>query len=260
MASITADTEGAKRAFRPGNQVTLVATPDGSASGYQWKQADKDIAGATSNQYEFEMTAETTGPFTVSAMVDGVPVTSQPVSLTVAKVDAPPATPPPTPPAAPPEAPPIWHRDFAIVWLIVVIVIAVFVIRGLELLGNQGGFSDKVWEALDNRLKVAVVMALPLVVLGTVSLLTGLWMAVVEWRGRFAEKSSETDKGLTVEPDKIIEAVGKLRGATLAMVVGGILLLGAAWIGQAAASPPPAAPAAAATPAAPAAPAAPTTP
>jgi hypothetical protein len=63
-------------------------------------------------------------------------------------------------------------------------------------------------------------------------------MAVVEWRGRLKNPDAGlVKKGLPTGEDvsKIIAAVGALRGAALAMVVGAILMLGTAWVAQSAA-------------------------
>ena len=104
----------------------------------------------------------------------------------------------------------------------------------------QAGLSDADWNALDARTKLAGAITVPVVVLGVITLLIGVWMAIVEWRGIFKapQDTFTTLDDAGVDPGKIIEAIGKLKGAALAMVIGGLLLLGAAWVAQSAAQPP----------------------
>ena len=147
------------------------------------------------------------------------------------KVDTP--APTPAEPATPPEPAPIYYDAFAkdTAWRIGLLgaIVGVVFLLAVLLLVARG------WETLEGRLKVGMTIAVPVAVLGIVIVLAGLWMAVVEWRGRFAEKPAPKTRDFGVEPDKIIEAVGKLRGAALAMVVGAILIVASAWIAQAAA-------------------------
>jgi hypothetical protein len=64
-------------------------------------------------------------------------------------------------------------------------------------------------------------------------------MAVVEWRGRFAAKEVKpraADLGTISEViPRAIKAIGNLRVAAISLVVGAVLMLGAAWIAQSAA-------------------------
>jgi hypothetical protein len=107
--------------------------------------------------------------------------------------------------------------------------------------GIQAGLNDTDWNALDARTKLAGAITVPVVVFGGVTLLVGVWMAAVEWRGLFKTPTTTLTTMNTdgVDPGKIIEALGKLKGAALVMVVGGLLLLGATWVAQSAAQPPP---------------------
>ena len=113
---------------------------------------------------------------------------------------------------------------------------------------GKAGFSDTEWNAFEPRLRVAVKLAAPSVLIGAVLIAVGLWMAIVEWRGRFAvAKRLEAGKpGETVmtadDAGKAIEALSKLQGAALVMVIGALLMLSAAWVAQSAASPQPASP------------------
>src|SRR2546427_11893543 len=114
---------------------------------------------------------------------------------------------------------------------------------------GKAGFSDTEWNAFEPRLRVAVKLAAPSVLIGAVLIAVGLWMAIVEWRGRFAiaKRLEATEPGRTTvmtadDAGKAIEALSKLQGAALVMVIGSLLMLSAAWVAQSAASPPPASP------------------
>jgi hypothetical protein len=113
---------------------------------------------------------------------------------------------------------------------------------------GRAGFSDPEWNALEPPLRVAVKLAVPAVLIGATLIAVGLWMALVEWRGRFAvAKKLEADPTLMSGEDagKVIEALSKLQGAALVMVIGALLMLSAAWVAQSAASRPPSSPASA---------------
>lgn len=242
MASVAIRTEGDKTDFAPGERVVLTAKSSEHAAAYQWQLAGVPIPGATSTEYEFRMTPDKTGDYVVVATVSGVPVSSPPLTLKLA-----PATPPPSieesQPAAAAETPPVMHLWFAIVAGLVSVVVVTLVLVGLNLFNGRGGMADAAWTALEGRLKFALALTSPLVVLGTILLLAGMWMAVVEWRGRFVDepKAGPVTKGdLPFDVGKLVDAIGKLHGATLVVVVGAILLIASAWVGQSAAGTAPA--------------------
>jgi hypothetical protein len=240
MATVKITTEGDKTAFATGVSVVLTAETDAHAEAFQWRRDGANLAGETRSQYQFPMAADAAATYSVVAIFGQQPVTSAPVAITLAPTASPgtvtePATTPP------PEQPPVFHPIFAIGMGIVGVGLAFGIVVGLNLLNGRAGFLPADWSTLEGRLKVGLVMALPLTALGGLAVLTGLWMALVEWRGRFAERKAEPEsavvrKGLGGEDaGKIIDAVGKLRGAALAMVVGAILLVAAAWVAQSAA-------------------------
>jgi hypothetical protein len=80
----------------------------------------------------------------------------------------------------------------------------------------------------DGDRALAAALGLPLTIVGAAVVVLGAWMALVEWRGRF--KAKPAARALPVDVPKVIEAIGKLRGAPLVMVVGAALMLGGAWI------------------------------
>ena len=163
----------------------------------------------------------------------------------------PPVNPPvspqqPAPPASPPSGPAeatTWHKGFAIgSALVVLLLIAGFVYVSQLLAGNLGLDAAQAAK-LDGRALLASRVIGPVTVIGVVVTLVGVWMAMTEWRGRFAEqkKAAEPsgDRDVSVVP-KIIEALGALRGAALVLVSGIAILLGVAWMTSATASAPPA--------------------
>lgn len=92
------------------------------------------------------------------------------------------------------------------------------------------------WTATGGNLMFAAALTLPVIVLGGLALAVGLFMAAVEWRGRFKEQEKArlesavaTSTAITDNLDKIIESIGKLQGATLVLIVGLLLLLGSVW-------------------------------
>ena len=148
-------------------------------------------------------------------------------------------TPPPDPPPPPPL--PLFHGWFAIAAGIVglVLVATVFGDPFMDWLQDgRAGFSDEDWMALEPGVKVGVTLTVPALLLGGFLVVVGLWMAVVEWRGRFKKPEDLTVEGV-VDIPALVEALGKLQGAALVMIVGAVLMLAAAWVAQSAAAPPP---------------------
>ncbi|MCW2996557.1 MAG: hypothetical protein JWN65_106 [Solirubrobacterales bacterium] len=161
----------------------------------------------------------------------------------------------------------MFRKTFAILTAVVTAVVAAVVlwkpasavwkVTKADWVADQGG---------DTAL--AASLGVPLVVMGGVLVALGAWMALVEWRGRFVDPE-RARAGVTAAPTidvpAMITAIGKLRGAALVMVVGALLMFGAAWVGQSSAGSPdtataPATSAATTAPAAPTTPATPTTP
>lgn len=152
---------------------------------------------------------------------------------------APPTTPPATP-AAPPEPATIWHKGFAIASAVVLLLLAVAFVIGSQLFADNLGLDATQTAKLDGRALIAARVIGPVTVIGVIVALIGVWMAMTEWRGRFAKKTeAATGERDIPDPAKIIEALGKLRGAALVLVSGIIILLGVAWMTSATASAPP---------------------
>ena len=227
-----------------GAKFKLRATVEGgTATAYQWQRGGTDIAGATEQTYEATASKDTLGEFTVKATVDGTEVTSAGTTLLLGAAAGTPST---GGGGAAAETPPEFDRVFAIISAIVAVAIAVLIFRDLASEAGKLVKADWLGDSSDNA--VAVTVAVPLTIVGGILVLVGAWMAVVEWRGRFAAKAkakATQDKGLDIKPAEIIAAIGNLKGAALVLVVGALIMFGAAWIAQSAAdeAPAPATPA-----------------
>lgn len=236
MPKITITSDAADGSFAAGTDIVLRAQADGHASGWSWRKDSQPIAGEVSNQLTMtKANQDVAGNYVAAATIDGQPTQSEPYVVAIKAADDPNNV---KPDGGTTESPPRLHPWFAVIIGVLAVVLGGALVLGLNLLNGRSGFSEADWTALEGRLKVALGVALPMTVLGIASVLVGLWMAVVEWRGRFAERTQAPEpgtKGIPENADKIIEAVGKLRGAALAMVVGALLMFGAAWIGQSAA-------------------------
>jgi hypothetical protein len=159
-----------------------------------------------------------------------------------------PAPPPGGPPAAPPAAPPtapsepasVWHKGFAI-WVAIIlgILLGGFVYVS-QLFTDNLGLDAAQSAKLDGRALIGAQVIGPVTVVGVAVTLVGVWMALTEWRGRFAARTETTDEREVPDPSKIIEALGKLRGAALVLVSGIVILLGVAWMTSSTTSAPPA--------------------
>ena len=140
----------------------------------------------------------------------------------------------------PAEPPTVWHKDFAISAAVVLGVLLVAFVVASQLFADTLGLDAAQTAKLDGRALIGARVIGPVTVVGVAVTLVGVWMAATEWRGRFAEKPATTGEREIPDPTKIIEALGKLRGASLVLVSGTLILLGVAWMTSATASAPPA--------------------
>jgi hypothetical protein len=241
MPEIAIDSDG-KKEFAVGQTVLLKVTPTAGVTDFVWKRDGVVQAGKTLNQLTFPMTADTGGTYSVEAVKDGQPVTaSVTISLPAAAPanEAKPGDGTGAGAASPPEPPAAFYPKFAMDAARLITLFGVILVLGLGLFGYVA-LSGAAWTSMEGRLKIAVILGLPTAILGGVVILVGLWMAVVEWRGRLTKPVDDDEpvaRGLPSGDDvsKVITAVGALRGPALALVVGAILMLGTAWIAQSAA-------------------------
>ena len=134
----------------------------------------------------------------------------------------------------------VWHTRFAIVAAVVLGALLVTFVVVSELFAGDLGLDAAQLAKLDGRALIAARVIGPVTVVGVAVTLIGVWMAATEWRGRFAAKAEATQTREIPDPAKVIEALGKLRGAALVLVSGIVILLGVAWMTSATASAPPA--------------------
>ena len=109
-----------------------------------------------------------------------------------------------------------------------------------QLFADNLGLDAAETAKLDGRALIGARVIGPVTVVGVAVTLVGVWMAMTEWRGRFKEQAETVGEREIPDPAKVIEALGKLRGAALVLVSGIIILLGVAWMTSATASAPPA--------------------
>lgn len=235
--------------FKEGARITLNASvEDGEATGWKWTR-DKQPDTEKSNSRELKVAVDTKGSWVATATLKGNgEVESAPFEVEMKDTNDGTTD----DDSVPTEAQPWFDKDFALWFALACVAIGGLVLFiALHLSDGRLGLTGDEWATLDARAKVATRIVLPIVVLGVVAVLVGLWMAAVEWRGRFKKPEpsatssdlttatpSPTGKGTGKDAAEIIESVGKLRGATLVMIVGALLMFAAAWITQSTASPP----------------------
>jgi len=78
-------------------------------------------------------------------------------------------------------------------------------------------------------------LTVPLIICGVLLVTFGAAMASVDWRAGY-ESASGGPRGVGEDASKVIDALGKLKGAALILVSGLVLLLGLAWIAASAAT------------------------
>lgn len=141
------------------------------------------------------------------------------------------------------EAPPVWHRWFALAAFAVVAgATAAFVYWGIDDIDVVIPTDDQVKTDPEviGRFALAAALAKPLMIAGAALVAAGLWMVATEWRGRFVPKAAVRTKGVA-DAVSLVEALGKLKGSSLVLITGVVLMLGPAWIAASAAgSDPPA--------------------
>lgn len=204
---------------KAGTTVRLAAKCDVSGAAFEWRKDDTVVSNVSVLEIEGAK-EEKLGTFTVVAKKDG---TENKREITLALAD------PASAPVAPPDVPAVaeFHGGFAFWSAVVILLIALGVALRAIITGWDIGKADLVAEKT-GATALASALAMPLTVVGVLIVAAGAWMAIVEWRGTF--KSPPSERGLDV--GKVIEAVGKLKGAALLLVVGTILLLSSAWIAQ----------------------------
>jgi hypothetical protein len=133
-------------------------------------------------------------------------------------------------PSTPLEPPPEFHPRFAVVLGVLLLLALVPILIGP--LRSVWALSKGDLTGTDGDRALAAALGLPLTIVGAAVVALGAWMAVVEWRGRFKPKPEARGgaRAAPIDIPKAIDAIGRLRGAALLLVVGAALMLGGAWI------------------------------
>jgi hypothetical protein len=242
VAELSIDTPDNETSFSAAAEVKLKANAHGAdATDLKWTRNGVEVGQGT--ELLLPTGDRRKGSYQVSALIDGARAQSDPVEITVKPADPDSVTPAETEPKA---EPPTFHRGFAVAIGLLLLAIGLLFFGTVGPFRGTGSLAQDAWDTLDGRGKLALTIALPMIAIGCLLLLVGLWMAIVEWRGRFRDappppRDEETPRGVIEELPKIIDAVGKLQGAALVLVVGLLALFAAAWVGQAGAGADPAA-------------------
>jgi hypothetical protein len=219
----------------PDTQVTLAVavSPDPSQYTYTWQQADGSIAAGKT--IVVMASSQTRGRYRVTAR----PKRAGGESLNAEHAlqvegQSPPATPPPPPNSGPL----VYDPWFAGVAAIAILIFAVLLLAPLAYRLYDTDAAD----AVD---RMATLTSLGLLSIGAVALLLGVYGGLLEVRGRLRTRKDREDlrevppaitaegaegalKGLAL----VIDAIGKLRGVALILVIGCVPLVAAAWVAQ----------------------------
>lgn len=149
---------------------------------------------------------------------------------------------------------PLWRGAFAIVVAAAIALLTGVLLVWSGILEHDLGLEDA-YESFDSRQVLGARIVGVVAAVGIVVVAMGLWMALVEWRGRF-EAAQEAKKALEAAAgDKVtglgaedaaklipetVEALGALKGAALVLVSGVVILLGVSWMTASATGAPPA--------------------
>lgn len=219
----------------PDAKVTLAVavSPNPSQYTYSWVLADGSTAAGTT--IEVTGSARAGGRYQVTATPKrpGGDTLSAGHTLQVAG-QSPPTTPPPP---DKPEPPLIFDPWFASGAAIVIGLLAILLLAPLV----YRLYNTDSRDAVD---RMAIITSLGLLSIGAVVLLLGVYGALLEVRGRMRtrkeqEALAKVQAGVGVGAEEtfsgialIIDAIGKLRGAALILVVGCVPLVAAAWVAQ----------------------------
>ncbi len=238
MAKTVVSINGPGKPFKENSTVNLnaVVRPTTVAvEGWKWQSsatgraAWADLPGQTSSTYSLQATHDHKRWVRAVATINGQHVPSDPYEIIVgAATGSPPAGETST---VPKDEPAEWHNDFAIcAFVVAAIVFLAFLVVSRFTLSDLG-LSEAAYNKLDGRGVVGARLIGPIAVVGVLTVLIGLWMTVTEWRGRFAGPTKAGQhRGAGEDATKLIEALGKLKGATLVLVSGVLILLCVAWM------------------------------
>lgn len=215
MAVKVSRTDSGIGAVPSGTKIKLQVSPTAADDTVKWELGSKEQAGKDAT-LEITVDGNTAGMYTatVTHKAGGSDTAQFDVSLAA-------------------ESKPFYEAEFATTVAIVIGTVSVLVLAiGAGRIIDKSGAD---WNATGGNLMFAAALTLPVLVLGGLALAVGLFMAAVEWRGRFQAEARKPAGRPGIVPalpegvDKIIESIGKLQGATLVLVVATLLLLGSIW-------------------------------
>lgn len=227
----------------PSGRIELEATAVGDqgenvpAAGWRWIRAGAEVPapdGESPTLVLESATSSDSGTYEVRADVGRSEIRGS-VELTVESPATPPA--PTTPAPGTPTTATAWHSRFAMVTFIVAIV-AIALLWGLTPLRQPDlGLDTSSYAELTAGHKLAARVIGPVLLLALTAVLLGVALALVEWRGTFAAGTAADGSPTTTtrgdglsQITETVKAMSGLKGASLVLTVGVLLVLATAWI------------------------------
>lgn len=220
--------------YTHGEEVKLTATVDPPQDGVTWtwqrKGADPSAVWETLTEQANELSdAPEPGTWTYRATANhgGNDVGFKDIEIEVKDAGR---TPPDGSQQTEEPVPLTFDMVFAVVVGLVVLGLLIAFVVGGSLFGLNATVGADAAK-LDPRGALAAKVMGPMLALGALLLLAGLWMVIVEWRGTFATAtaSGAKERGAPSIPE-IIKAMGALKGANLVFVGGLVIVLAVAWM------------------------------
>ncbi len=217
--------------------LSVADAPDGTAT-FEWQAAGSTIAGASGTSYRLTTGAGGTAVEHTAIAKDASGAETGRAAFTVVVREAAPAAPPAATPAKeqPQEPVLVYDRSFAMAALVWTLLIAAAGLSPLAIV---------LWRVAvrpstpDGELSVTIggLVAIGLLIVGSVIACAGIFGALLEVRGRLrtvADRAALGERGALPDAKGVIEAIGKLRGAAMILVIACVPLLASAWIGHSA--------------------------
>ncbi len=224
-----------KASYTHGEEVKLTATVDPPRDGVTWtwqrKGSDPSAVWETLTEQANELTeTPESGTWTYRATANhgGNELGSKEIEVTMTSAGTdPPAN--PDQPNQPAKTEPLkFHWLFAVITGVLVLALLGLFIRQAAPFGLSVSLVEEA-ETADPRAILAAKIMGPMLALGALVLLAGLWMVLVEWRGAFSTAKADgvSERGTIAE---ILKVVGDLKGAGQVFVGGLVIVLAVAWM------------------------------